>query len=251
MSRLAAAVLCAATVACGSSAPNPSPAPHDPSAPPPPTLYALTGRVTDATTSLPIASALVEATNGENVSRSTTTDGTGAFRIAGLSTAGYTVSVRRTGYDTAFRGIGLNGADQSADFQLAPLMTTLSGTWTGLLEYSPTTGPRQSVTILSAPLTQAGASLSSGIISPPSVVGFSGTLQNPSAIGSTTGIAGTLTMWTVIGIFRGATSCQATTPFAGTTNWTGMSITASQITFNCGTTVITYTNVVLSLDKQQ
>jgi hypothetical protein len=108
------------------------------------------------------------------------------------------------------------------------------------------------VTIVSAPLTQAGASLSSGIISPPSFIDFSGTLQDPSAIGSTTGFAGTLTMSILIGVGRsGGTFCQRTTPFAGTTNWTRMSMTASQITFDCGSPVITYTNVVLSLDKQQ
>ena len=231
----------------------PNPSPPSPPSVPAPTSFALTGRVTDATTSLAIAGALVDTHDGENNSRSTTSDGTGAFRITGLSTAGYTVSVKRSGYDTAFRGISINGADQSADFQLAPLMTTLAGTWTGFLEFSPTTGPRQSVTILSAPLTQAGASLSSVMISTMGpTVRFSGTLQDPSAIGSTTGIAGTLTLLKSTQIGRGVMNCEGTAAFTGTANWTMMSLTVPQITLDCGASPgITYTSVVLSLVKQQ
>jgi len=216
--------------------------------PPPPTSFALTGRVTDATTSLPIGDALVEAFDAESISRSATSDVTGAYRIGGLKTAGYTVRVRRSGYDSAFRGVGINGADTSADFQLARIMTTLAGTWTGFLEYSPATGPRQHVTILTAPLTQSGASFSSGATLD---VHFSGTLQDPSAIGSTTGIAGTLMMSTITSVGRsGATFCDGTTAFTGTTNWTRMSMTAPQITFDCAAG-LTYTNVVVQLDKQQ
>src|SRR5262245_267073 len=100
-----------------------------------------------------------------------------------------------------------------------PVMTTLSGTWTGALEYTPTTGPRQSVTILSAALTQVGASFSTDeLTSLSSFLRFSGTLQDPSAIGSTTCFAGRLTMSIILAIGRsGATSCQRTVPFAGTT----------------------------------
>jgi hypothetical protein len=88
-------------------------------------------------------------------------------------------------------------------------------------------------------------------------VRFSGTLQDPSAIGSTTGIAGTLTWLTSIVVERveiviPVTSCQGTTAFAGTINWTTLSITVPQITLDCGASPgITYTNVVLSLVKQQ
>jgi hypothetical protein len=72
-------------------------------------------------------------------------------------------------------------------------------------------------------------------------------LQDPSAIGATTGITDTLTiLWAVLG--RGPMTCEGTTAFTGTINWTKMSLTAPQITFDCN---ITYTNVVLSLDKQQ
>jgi len=248
MKRLAASVLCAATVACGSSEPNPSPA--SPPSAPKDTLVVLAGRVTDAATGLPIAGALVDATNEQKMSGSGTSDSSGAYRIAGLRIAGYTVTVRRTGYDSVFRGLGLN-EDTSADFQLTPLMTTLAGTWVGFMDRSPTTGPRQTVTILNAPLTQAGASFSSIVQSPPSVARFSGTLQDPSAIGAITGISGTLTLMESIPIFRGGIPCQGTAAFTGTANWTSMLMTTQQITLDCGSSSITYTNVVLGLNKLQ
>jgi hypothetical protein len=230
MNRLAAGVLCVVAVACGSPAPNPSP----PSAPLPAPLtsFALTGRITDATTSGPIAEALVEAINGQNISQSATSDGTGAYRIAGIRIAGYAVRVRRSGYDSAFRGINLNG-DTSADFQLTPLMTTLAGTWAGAVSFSTSTGSPLSSRIPEATLTQAGSTLSSMFVTPLGpTVRFSGTLQDPSAIG-------------VIGA---STPCQGTAAFTGTTNWTTMSLIVPQITLDCGTVL---KNMVLSLVKQQ
>ena len=247
MNRLAAGVLCAATVACGSPASNPSP----PSGPLPPS-FALTGRVIDATTSSPVAAALVEILDGDGKPlRSATSDTTGAFRFAALSTrVSYTIRISRSGYDSASRLVFSGfGDDESADFRLAPAMTTLTGMWAGVLTFSTTTGSSQSVTIPPAYLFQRDVvSFDAGFIptGPPNTANVFGTIQNPSALGSSTGITGTLSFGYTTPRFP--QHCVGTAAFTGTINWTTMVVTAPQITVDCG---ITYTNVVLSVSKQE
>jgi hypothetical protein len=246
MNRLVAGALCATTiVSCG------SPAPTSSSPPSPATSFALTGHVSDATTSSPLAGALVEVVDGKNISRSATSDATGAFRIADLAMGGFTVRTRRAGYDSGFLGVSLS-SDTTIDVRLTPVMTTLSGPWAGSMTFSaPTRIPAR---ISLATLTQTGASVSSNLfqLNPgnPYEASFSGTLQDPSAIGSTTGIAGTLTLVeTTAG--RNPMDCRGTGAFTGTINWTRMSVTAAQVVVTgCGGTS-TYSNLTLSLDRQQ
>src|SRR4051812_58704 len=124
MSRLAAGLLCATTIACS------PPAPTSSSPPPPATSFALTGRVSDATTSSPLAAADVRVLDGKNISRFAVSDASGAFRIADLAMGGFTIRARRDGYDPAFAGVNFE-RDTAVDFRLAPVMTTLAGTWAG------------------------------------------------------------------------------------------------------------------------
>ena len=175
-------------------------------------------------------------------------DATGAYRIAGLTTGGFTVRVTHLGYDSAFLGVNFV-SDTSVDFRLNPAMTTLAGTWFGFVAFSPSTGPQQTLATMQATLTQTGATVSSDVFhgDSPYLASFSFTLQDPSAIGSTTGITGTLTLFENL-IGRGLTTCRGTTTITGTTSWTRMSATAPQVTLDCG---MTYTNVTMSFGKQQ
>ena len=242
MNRLVAGLLCATTIACG------SPAPSSSSPPPPATLFALTGRVTDTTTSSPLSGASVEVADGPNISKFAVSDAIGAFRIADLAMGGFTLRARGQGYDSGYFGINLI-RDTFVDFQLSPVMTTLAGTWAGFVAFSTSAGS-QTVTVLQATLMQAGASVLSNTFSSttsPYQGSFSGTLQDPSAIGSTTGFSGTLTVVQDIS-GRSPGTCRGTTAFTGTTNWTRMSATAQPVVTDCGTT---FTNVTMSFLKQQ
>ncbi len=189
------------------------------------------------------------------MSRFATSDATGAFRIADLAIGGFTVRATHVGYDSAFLGVRLF-SDTSVDFRLTPVMTTLAGTWAGFVAFSTSDGSPQSVTVLQATLMQTGASVSSDMFATSGSyqAGFSGTLQDPSAIGSTTGVTGTLTLVEAIG-GRGPTTCRGTTMFAGTINWSLMSAAAPQITLDCGATDsnvrLSLSNVRLSLVRQK
>jgi hypothetical protein len=246
MNRLAAGVLCAATVACSSPASNPSPPSQSSGLP---TSFALNGRVKDATTSNPIAAAFVELLDDNgNTLRWVTSDGTGAFRFAELSKGGYTIRISRSGYDSASGLVFFNFGDESEDFRLTPALTTLTGMWAGVLTFSTTTGSSQSVTIPPAYLFQRDVvSLDAGFIptGPPNTANVFGTIQNQSALGSTSGITGTLSFGYTTPRFP--QHCVGMAAFTGTINWTTMVVTAPQIIVDCG---ITYTNVVLSVSKQ-
>ena len=240
---LVAGVLSAAIAACSSSTSTPAP-PSGPS----PTTFALSGHVTDASTNGPFAGVAVEVLDGPNRARVATSDATGTFRIADLTMGGFTVRATRAGYDSAFLGVNLF-TDTSADFRMTPVMTTLAGTWAGFVSFSTSTGSQFSGQVLQATLMHTGASVSSNQFAASGssyTASFSGTLQDPSAIGSTTGMTGTLTLIELIG-GRGLTTCRGTTAFTGTINWSLMSATAPQITLDCG---ITYSNVKLSLVRQ-
>ena len=241
MTRFVAGALCATMVACGAPAPSSS-------SPPAATSFALSGRTIDASTNSPFAGAAVEVLDGPNRGRFAASDATGAFRIADLAMGGLTVRAGHAGYDSAYLGVTLV-RDTSVDLQLTLFNTTLGGTWAGFVSFSPSTGSPQSVTVLQATFAQTGASVSSDMFSTsgPYQAGFSGTLQNPSAIGSTTGITGTLTLVEEVSV-RGPTTCRGTGTFTGTINWKLMDTTAPQIVFDCGGT---FTNVRLALVRRE
>jgi hypothetical protein len=60
--------------------------------------FVLRGVVSDSTTGLPVAGATVSATDRSGVSRSTASDGSGAYQIPGLAIGGVTVTATAAGY---------------------------------------------------------------------------------------------------------------------------------------------------------
>jgi hypothetical protein len=244
MNRLVAGALCATTIACG------SPAPTSSSPPPPATSFALTGRVSDVTTSSPLAGADVRVIDGKNNSRFAVSDATGAFRIADLAMGGFTVRVRRDGYDSAYLGINLF-RDTSADVPLAPVMTTLAGTWGGDVLFTfvlPGGSTNGESNVPQATLMQSGNVVSSNMFASGSFqINFTGSLQDPSAIGSTTAISGTIMFLQDLS-GRNPVTCRGTTTFTGTINWTTLSMTTAPLLVDCGTM---YSKVVLSFRKEQ
>jgi hypothetical protein len=233
------------TIACsGSSAPT---APPSTSVPPAPTTFALTGRVSDRSTGGALTGATITILDGGNASRTTISDSIGAFSLTDMMVGGFTVRVRNDGYDSVFRNVTFV-ADTSIDVQMTPARQTLAGTWTGVLSFSTATGARQEAAIPQLTIAETGSTVSSTFLtSGPYQGSFSGTLKDPSAIASTTAIAGTLTV-TIDLAGRGPLTCTGTSDVAGTVDWTQMMMTAPIITFPCGTTL---TNVTMALERQQ
>ena len=248
--------LCILLVACGSDAPTtptPSPAPAPspvpaPSPTPPPAAappFTLSGRVTDLTTGAPLAVTSVTIVDGTDTGRTATTDATGAFQLADLGLGGRTVRFRHDGYDSVFRGVTLV-SDTSVAIGMRPAMQSLAGTWTGSLTVTTSNTPTpQTTSIPELNMTHAGADISG--VYPNTVVLFTGTLRNSSAIGATTEVMGTL----VLNVFQGGRSivtCTGRGAMSGTVNWTRLVIVAPQVPFDCG---FTYTNVTVALLRQQ
>jgi hypothetical protein len=120
---------------------------------------------------------------------------------------------------------------------------SLAGTWAGGFAYS---ASGAGVGIPAITLTQTGATVAS-LLNP--YVEFSGTIQDLSAIGSTTHITGTLSFSLVQGPPRAPTSCKRTGNFTGTVNWTRLVVTAPVVMFpSCSPA---YNNVTLALTRQQ
>jgi hypothetical protein len=127
-------------------------------------------------------------------------------------------------------------------------MQSLSGTWTGTFSFSPANGARQDLNVPQLTMECPGSGVSSTFLSAGPYSGsFSGTLQDPSAITSTTQVMGTLTLINNLA-GRNPTTCRGVGNFTGTVNWTRFVITVPQITVDCGTV---YTTVTLSLVRQQ
>ena len=235
--------LCVLTLAChDASAPN-----APPSGSVPPSTFALTGQVSDLNTGSPLAGATITILDGRNASRTTTSDGRGAFRLADLMVGGFTVRVRYGGYDSVFRGITFV-ADTSIEVQMRPAMQTLAGTWTGTLSFSRGSGAREDVAVPQLTMVHSGVNVSSTFLTSGPYQGrFTGTLRDPSSIASTTDVTGTMTL-TLDLSGRGPLTCNGTSDFTGTANWTQTVLTAPEVVFECGTT---FTNVTISLARQQ
>jgi len=244
--------LCATILACGSkspTAPEPSPAPTpvpSPAPQPPPTPpFTLSGRVVDLNTTGPLASTSVAILDGPDAGRTAITDSSGTFEIGDLRLAGFTVRFRHEGYDSVFRGVTL-ASDTSLAIALRPAMQSLTGTWTGsLTAVTPNTSSPQTESIPELNVTHTGAEISG--VYPNTVVLFSGTLRDPSAIGATTAVTGAMTV-TIFQSGRSTLTCTGSGAMSGTVSWTRLVIVAPQVPFDCG---FTYTNVTVSLIRQQ
>jgi hypothetical protein len=216
-------------------------------------IYTLSGRVTDITTAMPLSGALLEALGAtKNANRSATTGPDGRYQMTSLFIEGFILRIRFPGYDSEFRGIQ-QSADTTLDVQMRPAMQSLSGTWTGTWNYTTGDAPPRTVTdqIPAMQLTQNGAALSAPVTVGMTSGGFDGTLRDPSAIGSTTQVTGTITLnYSAPGTGRGGAGgvfCVGNGAFSGTVNWTQLVITAPQVVFPCTSP---YTNVTLSLVRQ-
>ena len=183
--------------------------------------------------------------DGTNTGRTATTDAAGAFQLADLELGGRTVRFRHEGYDSVFRGVTLV-SDTSVSISMRPAMQSLAGTWTGSLTVTMSNTPNpQTTSIPELNITHAGADVSGAY--PNTIVLFTGTLRNPSAIGATTEITGTV----VLTVFQGGRSnvtCLGRGAMSGTVNWTRLVVVAPQVPFDCG---FTYTNVTVALLRQQ
>lgn len=203
-----------------------------------PRKHTLSGRVTDVATGAALPGAVVTIPDGLNASRSTTTGADGRYTLPQLWFGGFTMRVRLAGYDSVFRGVNFAG-DTEVDLQMRAAQQSLAGTWTGEITYT----SRVPLAIAEATLTHSGATIASNF----PAAAFTGTLANPSAIGSTTQVTGTLTVRRTTGSPRNPTPCDGIGPFTGTVNWTQLVVTAPQVTYSCGGT----DSVTLSLVRQQ
>ena len=211
--------------------------------PPPPPTFGLSGRVTDAGTGAALGGAALAIIDGANTGRSTTTAPDGTYRFDDLTFGGFTLRVRYNGFDSEFRAVRLI-AETNLDVAMRPVMQSLAGTWTGTLTYTSQTGAPVTAAIVETTMTHAGASIGSNFLDG----FFTGTLQNPSAISSTTAVTGSMTVFHLEGPPRAPTTCNGTAAFTGTVNWTRLVIAAPRIPFACGGSI---TNVTLSLVRQQ
>jgi len=237
----------APTTPTPSPAPAPAPAPVPPPgpvpAPGPP--FTISGRVTDLDSGSPLPATSVTIIDGTDISRATATDASGGFALSGLTLGGRMLRFRHDGYDSVFRGIQLV-ADTSLSIQMRPAMQSLAGTWTGsMTATTPGTPNVQTTSIPELNLTHAAAEISG--VYPNTVVLFTGTLRNPSAIGATTEVTGVIRLDVSQG-GRNIITCHGSGAMSGTVNWTRLVIVAPQVPFDCG---FTYTNVTVSLVKQQ
>lgn len=120
-------LLSVALVACGKDSPT---APTSPPTTPPPSssTYTVSGAVRGADTNGGIAGATVQIGDGPNAGKSTTTDGSGRYSLAGLVSSGFTMSVTAANYLGATRGVTLT-ASRDESFRLLPAQPwTRSGT---------------------------------------------------------------------------------------------------------------------------
>jgi hypothetical protein len=203
-----------------------------------PRRHTLTGRVTDIVTGSPLPDATVAVIDGLNASRSTTTGAGGTYTLRQLWFGGFTMRVRRPGYDSVFRGVNFGG-DTNVDIQMRVAQQSLAGTWTGDM----TRGGLTPLPIAEATLTHAGDTIASNFLSG----AFVGRVADQS-IGSTAQVTGTLIVRRTTGTPRIPTPCDGTGAFTGTVNWTRLVVSAPQVTYSCGGTD---TSVTLSLVRQQ
>ena len=239
LGRSAVIALCLAAFACGGPEPMPPTAPS--------TTFTLSGRVIDADTGAALASAAINILDGKDAGRTAVTDAAGSFRLAGLTAGGFTVRVRDQGYDSFFQGVTFV-ADTSIEVRLKAANQTLAGTWTGTLSFTTANGARQDIPVPQLTIVHAGDAVSSTFLTAGPYQGsFSGTLRDPSSIGSTTAIAGTMTV--ILDMSgRPPSTCGGTADSTGTVNWTQISIGAPQMVFACGTV---FTDVTMSFVRQQ
>ena len=124
------ACLASLLVACGGQSAPPAPSVNPPT-PPVTLLYTVMGTVNNASTGASIANATVRVADGPNAGLTATTDTSGAYRLTGLTFAGFSVSVNAAGFASQSRGVLLTAGTltTTANFSLTP--QNFSGAWNG------------------------------------------------------------------------------------------------------------------------
>jgi hypothetical protein len=108
------AVLLFTTVACGGGNSSTTSSPSGPTSS---SAFTLTGQVTDSATGAGISGATLAVNDGPNAGKSTTTDASGNYSLAGLQQSGFTVNVSATTYASQSKGVTLT-SNQTLSFQL-------------------------------------------------------------------------------------------------------------------------------------
>src|SRR4051812_11336977 len=207
--RRALIALCLFAFGCGGSG-STSPSATTPQ----PTTLTLSGRVLDADTNRGVAGATGTILDGKNANATTATDATGPFHLAGMTPGGFTISVRATEYDSAFQGVTLT-ADTSDTVPMKAANKTLAGTWAGSLSFTEAGIGRQDLALPQVTMAQDGNTVSAKFgSSGPYQASFTGTLRDPSPIGPTTALTGTMTVVEDIS-GRPPKTCTGTAEFTG------------------------------------
>ena len=198
--------------------------------------FTVSGRVTDVVTGVPLQDALITILDGPDAMRSVRSHSDGTFRLTDVDRGGFTLRVRREGYDSFFQGIRLI-EDAVLDVRMRRAQESLSGTWTGTVTYG---GNSQSVPELT--LVHDGATLNpfrfdGAAFVPGQMFTFSGTLRDPSAIGSTTEISGTFDTAKILGHPRSPMTCLGSGSFTGSVNWTRLVINVPRVVYCDGEAV--------------
>ena len=203
--------------------------------------------MSDFNSGVPLTGAAIAVVDGTNVGRATTSGADGTYGLA-LRPGGFTIRSRYGGYDSVFQGVTFV-ANTVLDIQMRPVMQTLAGTWAGTLSFvQVSTGTRTDVAIPQLTMLQMGNNLSATFrTSGPYEGSFTGTLNDPSSLASTTETAGTMAVAFLLS-GRNPMTCRGTDRFTGTVNWTRAAMTAPQIMLECG---ITLTGVTVSLERRQ
>ena len=91
-----------------------------PTTPSPPTMFSLSGQITDSETGSGVSGASISITDGPNAHVATTTDASGNYRFTGLEQSGFTVNVSASNYVSQSKGVTLT-SNQTLSFQLVHL----------------------------------------------------------------------------------------------------------------------------------
>lgn len=132
-------VACVLLDGCGdSSSPSASPGPTPLATTP--VLLTLSGVVTDDAGG-PVGAAIVTVVDGLNAGKAAITDSAGRYSLTDLSAGGFSIRVRRDGFDDHVQGVTLTSAS-SVDVSLSRSRLNLTGAMSGTFAftYTPTGG---------------------------------------------------------------------------------------------------------------
>lgn len=200
-----------------------------------PTLQ-LQGKIVDASASIPLQGVTISAVGGTNAGKSTTTGADGRYTLANLVSGAFTLRVQNSGYEDYLQDITVT-ANTTIDVRLIPGRSLSSGWSTGTF-YTLVDGNRTGARVVSASVSQSGASLSGQFTGADGSTGsFTGTVAGTRFTG---------TMQVEVVTQSPARRCRGSVPnVTGTATGNGIDLTAPAVSLaDCGGAI---TNVALSL----